>query len=51
MTAQTPAHAPIVKDLIDRVIDEHLRDIAAEMIRSGAATEYCRFSRGYYGTC
>lgn len=27
------------------------RDIAAEMIRSGAATEYCRFSRGYYGTC
>lgn len=27
------------------------RDIAAEMIRSGAATEYCRYSRGYYGTC
>lgn len=27
------------------------RDIAAEMIRSGAATEYCRFSRGFYGTC
>jgi len=27
------------------------RDIAAEMIRSGAATEYCRFSKGYYGTC
>jgi endonuclease YncB( thermonuclease family) len=27
------------------------RDIAAEMIRSGAASEYCRFSRGFYGTC
>ena len=27
------------------------RDIAAEMIRSGAASEYCRYSRGYYGTC
>lgn len=26
------------------------RDIAAEMIRSGAATEYCRYSGGYYGT-
>jgi micrococcal nuclease len=27
------------------------RDIAAEMIRSGVATEYCHFSRGFYGTC
>ncbi len=27
------------------------RDIAAEMIRSGAAAEYCRYSRGFYGTC
>jgi endonuclease YncB( thermonuclease family) len=27
------------------------RDIAAEMIRMGVATEYCRFSRGYYKTC
>lgn len=27
------------------------RDIAAEMIRAGVATEYCRYSRGYYGTC
>lgn len=27
------------------------RDIAAEMIRSGVATEYCRFSGGFYGTC
>lgn len=27
------------------------RDIAAAMIRSGAATEYCRYSRGFYGTC
>ena len=26
-------------------------DIAAEMIRSGAAAEYCRYSGGYYGTC
>jgi endonuclease YncB( thermonuclease family) len=26
-------------------------DIAAEMIRSGTATEYCRYSGGYYGTC
>lgn len=27
------------------------RDIAAEMIRAGVATEYCQYSRGYYGTC
>ena len=27
------------------------RDIAAAMISSGAASEYCRYSRGYYGTC
>jgi micrococcal nuclease len=27
------------------------RDIATAMIRSGAATEFCRYSRGYYGTC
>lgn len=27
------------------------RDIAAEMIRSGTATEYCRYSRGFYGSC
>ena len=27
------------------------RDITAEMIRSGVATEYCRFSKNYYGTC
>jgi endonuclease YncB( thermonuclease family) len=27
------------------------RDIAAEMIRSGVATEYCRYSRDFYGTC
>jgi micrococcal nuclease len=27
------------------------RDIAAEMIRAGVATEYCRYSGGFYGTC
>jgi endonuclease YncB( thermonuclease family) len=27
------------------------RDIAAAMISSGVATEYCRYSRGFYGTC
>lgn len=27
------------------------RDIAAEMIALGAATEYCRYSGGHYGTC
>jgi endonuclease YncB( thermonuclease family) len=27
------------------------RDIASEMIRSGTAAEFCRYSRGYYGTC
>jgi endonuclease YncB( thermonuclease family) len=27
------------------------RDIAAEMIRRGVATEYCRYSGGYYQTC
>lgn len=28
-----------------------VQDVAAEMIRSGVATEYCRYSRGFYGTC
>ncbi len=27
------------------------RDIAAAMIASGAAAEYCKYSGGYYGTC
>lgn len=27
------------------------RDVASAMIQAGAATEYCRYSRGYYGTC
>ena len=27
------------------------RDIAATMIALGVATEYCRYSRGAYGTC
>ncbi|MCE6967629.1 thermonuclease family protein [Cereibacter sphaeroides] len=27
------------------------RDIAAVMIASGVATEYCRYSRGHYGSC
>lgn len=27
------------------------RDITAEMIRMGVATEYCYFSRNYYRTC
>ena len=27
------------------------RDIAAAMIASGTATEYCRFSDNHYGTC
>ena len=27
------------------------RDIAAEMIASKTAQEYCRFSDDYYGTC
>jgi len=27
------------------------RDITREMIRSGTSTEFCRFSRNYYGTC
>lgn len=26
-------------------------DIAAEMIRKGVASEYCRYSEGFYGTC
>lgn len=42
-------------DRYDRIVAQCLlpdgRDIAAEMIRAGVATEYCRFSRGYYGTC
>ena len=27
------------------------RDVASAMIQAGVATEYCRYSRGYYGTC
>ena len=27
------------------------RDLGAELIRRGHAVEYCRFSKGYYGTC
>lgn len=27
------------------------RDIAQVMILSGVATEYCKYSRGFYGTC
>ena len=27
------------------------RDIAAEMIATGRSSEYCRYSKGYYGTC
>ena len=27
------------------------RDIAAVMIASGAATEFCRYSRNHYGSC
>lgn len=27
------------------------RDIAAAMISAGVAQEYCRYSRGHYGTC
>jgi len=37
--------------LVAQCIMPNGRDIAAEMIRSGAATEYCRYSGGYYGTC
>lgn len=27
------------------------RDIAAVMIATGSSSEYCRYSKGYYGTC
>ena len=27
------------------------RDITAAMIMTGTATEYCRYSKGFYGTC
>ena len=27
------------------------RDIAEAMISMGVATEYCRYSRGFYGNC
>ena len=37
--------------LVAQCILPNGRDIAAEIIRSGAATEYCRYSGGYYGTC
>lgn len=42
-------------DRYDRLVGQCFlpdgRDIAAEMIRMGVATEYCRYSGGYYGTC
>lgn len=37
--------------LVAQCLLPNSRDIAAEMIRSGTATEYCRYSGGYYGTC
>ena len=37
--------------LVAHCIMPNGRDIAAEMIGSGTATEYCRYSGGYYGTC
>ena len=30
---------------------ENGQDIAAAMIAAGVAREYCRYSRGFYGTC
>lgn len=30
---------------------ENGQDIAEAMIAAGVAREYCRYSRGYYGTC
>lgn len=30
---------------------ENGQDIAEAMIATGVAREYCRYSRGYYGTC
>ena len=42
-------------DRYDRIVAQCFlpdgRDIAAVMIRAGVATEYCRYSRGYYRTC
>lgn len=42
-------------DRYDRIVGQCYlsdgKDIAAEMIRLGVATEYCRYSGGYYGTC
>lgn len=42
-------------DRYDRIVAQCFlpdgRDIAAVMIRAGIATEYCRYSRGYYRTC
>lgn len=42
-------------DRYDRIVGQCFlpdgRDITFEMIRAGVATEYCRYSRGYYGTC
>lgn len=42
-------------DRYDRIVAQCFlpdgRDIAAVMIRAGVASEYCRYSRGYYRTC
>ena len=37
--------------IVGQCILSNGRDIAAEMIRMGVATEYCRFSGGHYRTC
>lgn len=36
---------------VARVILKDGRDVSRVMIESGHAVEYCRYSKGYYGTC
>lgn len=45
---------PIDKDRYGRTVGRIFRngqDISAVMIERGHALEYCRFSKGFYGTC
>lgn len=37
--------------LVAQCVQSDGSDIGAAMIASGAATEYCKYSGGYYGTC
>ena len=55
ISGQTLSCAVVDIDRYQRLVGQCFlpdgRDITAAMIMTGTATEYCRYSKGYYGTC